>query len=256
MKEEVNSGLQDTNHMSNSHANYLKRLVDYNKSGVGTDLEKLENFVKYTPRSSIARFLVKYELFKKILDIQGCIIECGVYLGGGLMTWAQLSAILEPSNHQRTITGFDTFDGFVNVKEEDKSEQTSQLLKEGGMSLDSFDDINKCIDIYDTSRYLNHIEKVKIIKGDVGKTIPTFVENTPHLIISLLYLDLDIFEPTRIAIDYFIEHMGKGSIIAFDELASPLWPGETQALHHTLGINKYKINRCLFGTAISYIVLD
>ena len=256
MNKKIKSGVQDSNFMSNIQATYLNKLEDYVHEGIGSTLEKLENFSKYVPRSSISRFLVKYELFKKILDIQGCIIECGVFLGGGLMTWAQLSSILEPSNHQRRVIGFDSFSGFPSVHDKDLSDHTSELLKEGGMAADSYEDIQKCISIYNMTRYFNHIEKVEIVKGDMKKSIPYYIEKNKHLVISLLYLDADIYEPTKVSLLNFIEYIPKGGIIAFDELSQPLWPGETQALKDTLGINKFKINRFLFGTSISYIILD
>jgi len=53
-------------------------------------------------------FISKYELFKKIINIHGSIVECG-FIWGGQMTFALLSAILEPINWQRKIIGFDTF---------------------------------------------------------------------------------------------------------------------------------------------------
>jgi len=256
MNKKIKSGVQDSNFMSDIQANYLNKLEDYAHEGVGSTLEKLENFPKYVPRSSLSRFLVKYELFKKILDIQGCIIECGVFLGGGLMTWAQLSSILEPSNHQRRVVGFDTFSGFPSIQDEDKSNHTSKLMKEGGMAIDSHEDIQKCIEIYNMTRYFNHIEKVEIVKGDMKETIPSYIEKNKHLVISLLYLDADIYEPTKVSLLNFIECMPRGGIVAFDELAQPLWPGETKALKDTLGISNFKINRFLFGTSISYIILD
>jgi hypothetical protein len=255
--KKVKSGVQDIKFMSNIQSEYLNELEKYVNEGVGSTLEKLENFSKYVPRSSIARFLVKYELFKKVLDIQGCIVECGVFLGGGLMTWAQLSAILEPSNHQRQIIGFDTFSGFPSVHKEDMSSNTSDLLKEGGMSIDSYEDLRRCIKIYDMTRYFNHIKKVELVKGDIRKTVPLYVKENKHLVISLLYLDADIYEPTKVSLENFLKYMPKGSIIAFDELARSAWPGETQALKDTLGtLNSVKIKRSLFGTSISYIVLE
>ncbi len=65
-------------------------------------------------------FLARYELFKIVADIQGSIIECGVLLGGGLLSFAKLSAILEPYNFQRRVIGFDTFTGFSEVDEHDQ----------------------------------------------------------------------------------------------------------------------------------------
>ena len=60
--------------------------------------DKLRNFAKYVRRQDIARFLCRYEIFKRQLHVKGSLVECGVHHGGGLMTWAQISAILEPYN--------------------------------------------------------------------------------------------------------------------------------------------------------------
>ena len=39
---------------------------------------KMENFPKYVKRQNLTRFLVLYEIFKKIVDVKGSIVECGV----------------------------------------------------------------------------------------------------------------------------------------------------------------------------------
>jgi len=252
---EVDSRLQDASFMSDTHAEYLEGLSTYFNSSFGSTLEKLENFSKYVPRSTIARFLTKYEMFKKVLNVQGSIIECGVFLGGGLMTWAQLSAILEPANHQRRIIGFDTFTGFPDISKEDKSEQTSTIARKGSMKSAAYDDIQKGIDIYDMTRYLNHIPKVELVEGDISKTAEQYFVSNPHLVVSLLYLDLDLFKPTKKAIEMFRPVIPKGGIIAFDQINSPLWPGETLAAIEGLGIDKLKLERFQFGTGISYAVV-
>ena len=48
---------------------------------------KLENFPKYVRRQNLTRFLVLYEIFKKVLDVKGSIVECGVNQGFGTMSW-------------------------------------------------------------------------------------------------------------------------------------------------------------------------
>ncbi len=60
--------------------------------------------------------------------------------------------------------------------------------------------------------------------------MPQFVAEHPHLLVSLLFLDLDLYEPTKVAIECFLPRMPKGAVIAFDELDNPMWPGETLAL--------------------------
>ena len=71
---------------------------------------------------------------------------------------------------------------------------------------------------------------VSLIKGNAINTIPKFIKDNPHLLISLLFLDFDLYEPTKIALTHFLPRMPKGAIVAFDELDNPLWPGETKAM--------------------------
>jgi len=215
---------------------------------------KLEDFTKYVRRQKITRLLAQYEIFKQILDVKGSIIECGVYRGFGLMAWAQLSAILEPVNLTRRIYGFDTFGGFPSIYEKDQSKFSE--IKTGAFCSDSYDELIKLIKIYDSNRYLGHIPKIELIKGDAVETIPEFIENHKHLVVSLLFLDFDLYEPTKAAIENFLPRMPKGAIIAFDELDNPLWPGETQSLVETIGINRLKIKRVEFDPYIGYAVLE
>jgi len=81
--------------------------------------ERFLHFTKYVRRHELARFMVQYELFKKVQPIKGSIVECGVYHGAGVMAWAKLSEILEPYNFLRKIYGFDTFGGFPSVSDVD-----------------------------------------------------------------------------------------------------------------------------------------
>src|SRR5579862_5662497 len=81
--------------------------------------DKLGNFSKYVRRQDIARFLCRYEIFKRQMGSKGSIVECGVHHGGGAMTWAHISATLEPYNYHRKIIGFDTFRGFPAVAAQD-----------------------------------------------------------------------------------------------------------------------------------------
>ncbi|MFC1903322.1 TylF/MycF/NovP-related O-methyltransferase [Chloroflexota bacterium] len=215
---------------------------------------KLENFTKYVRRQRLTRFLAQYELFKRVIDVKGSIIECGVYRGFGLMAWAQLSAILEPVDLTRRIYGFDTFGGFPATHEKDQSKFGK--IDSGALCSYSDDELIELIKIYDSNRFLGHIPKVELIKGDAVKTIPEFVDDNKHLLVSLLFLDFDLYEPTRVAIECFFSRMPKGAIIAFDELDNPLWPGETLALLETIGINKLRIKRIEFDPYIGYAVIE
>jgi len=215
---------------------------------------KLDNFTKYIRRQKLTRLLALYEIFKKILFIKGSIIECGVYKGFGLMAWANMSAVLEPANLTRRIYGFDTFKGHSRVNSKDSNKLMG--IKKGQLSADSYDELNELITIYDSNRFLGHVNKIQLIKGDATKTIPEFMKDNKHLVVSLLFLDFDLYEPTKIALEYFYPRMPKGAILAFDELDNPIWPGETMALLETLGIRKLKIERIEFDPYIGFALID
>ena len=216
--------------------------------------KKMENFPKYVRRQNMTRFLSLYEIFKRIINIKGSIIECGVNEGFGILAWSKLSAILEPSNLTRRIYGFDTFEGFPNINEKDRS-PTSTNINVGDMFADSYDEINELSRAHDSTRFLGHIPKVDLIKGDPAETIPAFLEENPHILVSLLFLDFDLYEPTRTALECFLPRMCKGAVVAFDELDNPLWPGETQALLDVMNAADSRIERLYFDPYIGMITI-
>ena len=232
---------------------YKKPKIFFTISKASTT-DKLKNFSKYVRRQDIARFMVYHELFKKQIGIKGSVVECGVHQGGAIMIWAKLSSILEPYNYHRKIIGFDTFKGFPKVSKIDKN---NKIVKKGMFSekFNILDDIKLSIKDYDKNRFINHISKIELIKGDATKTIPQFLRKNKHLLISLLFLDFDIYKPTFIALKYFLPRMSKGAIIAFDELNNKQWPGATMALLKKFNINKHRINNFQFEPNISYITL-
>ena len=217
--------------------------------------DKLHNFTKYVRRQDIARFLCQTEIFKKQINIKGSIVECGVHQGGSIMTWGHLTATLEPYNYHRKIIGFDTFEGFPSIH---KSDGDTENVRVGNFSedFDTYEELMKCIELYDSNRFINQIPKIELVKGNVNKTIPKYLKDNPHLIVSLLYLDLDLYEPTKIALQNFLPRMPKGSIIAFDEINVDQWPGETLALLDEVGIRNLRIERFEFAPLMSYAILE
>ncbi len=215
---------------------------------------KMENFPKFIKRQNLTRLLSLYEIFKLVVEVKGSIIECGVNQGFGLMSWAKFSSIIEPVNLTRRIYGFDTFEGFPDIDIKDKS-QNSNHVKKGDLKAEVFEELQNLIEIYDSTRFLGHINKIELIKGNAIQTIPEFIKKNPHLLVSLLFLDFDLYEPTKVAIENFIPRMPKGSIIAFDELDNPLWPGETLAMLESHSKYNFEIRRFPFDPYIGYAIL-
>lgn len=230
--------------------------ADYFESSPLQTSLKLTNFAKYARRQDLSRFLAKNELFKLQIDVPGSIIECGCFAGGGLMTFAQLSSIYEPFNHQRRIYGFDTFTGFPSVNEKDANKELQSRKSDLSTHEDIVSEISTAINLHDRNRPISHISKTELVVGDALKTIPAFIENNTHLLVSLLYLDFDLYEPTKLALQTFVSRMPKGAIIAFDELNTANYPGETIALLETLGMRGVTLRKTQFDPYIAYIPLD
>ena len=257
--KETSPVMHDPVTQSDNDYDFREALENYFNSSPGSSTEKLENFGKYVPRQNLARFLTRYEIFKLVQHVQGSIVECGVLFGGGLMSFANISTIMEPYNFQRKIIGFDTFTGFPGIAAEDRTglaERKSAHLVEGGFSVPgAYQDILNCINVYNKNRFLNHFTKVQVIKGDFNETSKQFLKDYPHLIISCLYLDFDIYQPTKTALECFAPRVCKGGVIVFDELNEEAFPGETLAVMEYFEINKLKVQRFPFEPRISYAIM-
>jgi hypothetical protein len=191
------------------------------------------------------------------MEVKGSIVEGGVHDGDGLMAWAKLSAALEPYAIHRKVIGFDTFAGFPAIGEKDESAFGNTQRRAGGFAPESrgYEEIHELVQEFDANRPLKEIEKVILVKGDAVETIPAYVRENPHLLVSLLFLDFDLYAPTRTALECLVPRMCRGAVLAFDEINSARWPGETLALLEMVDIKKHRINRFTMDPNIAYIVL-
>lgn len=76
------------------------------------------------------------------------------------------------------------------------------------------------------------------------------------MVVGLLYLDFDIYKPTKVALENFLPRVPKGSIIVFDEINNKDWVGESKAVLDTIGFSNLRIKRFNFNTYMSYTVLE
>jgi len=254
----ITKGLvRESGNQSSGDLTYIEHASAYWAASPGAPHVKLEAFAKYASRQALTKFIARLELFRMQLDVNGSIVEVGVHRGASLMSWAQMSAIFEPVNYLRKIIGFDTFAGFPSLSAQDQA-GSSEHLKAGGFAAgeDAEQDLQAAIRLFDENRLMNHIAKVELVRGDVSKTLPAYLEANPHLVVSLLHLDADLYEPTRVTLAHLVPRMPKGAIIAFDELNMKLFPGETLATLETLGIRNLRLRRFPYATSLSYAVLE
>jgi len=202
----------------------------------------------FSDRIQVTQMLSRVELFKMALDIPGAIIECGVHRGNSLMLYFHLSMLLEPYARNRTIIGFDTFEGFRSISKDHDPENVHESI----FSDTDYDILEKLINMNDKIRPLSNIPRCELIKGDIVKTVPEFINTRPDLGVAMLIIDVDIYEPTKVALNSFIPLMPKGSIVVLDEVFYRYYCGETVALKEVIDLNKYEIKRLPFDSAVGY----
>lgn len=245
---DITQSLFQVDKMKSDELNCLNAIIDNFDCFPITTREKLENFPNWVRHRDLARFLYKSEIYKSILTVPGVIFECGVLFGGSLATWLHLGEIYEPVNYGRRVFGFDTFEGFPDVSEVDKPKNPKhpELYNKGTYSaLHAENMIYDLFSLVDRTRKLAQIPRMRLVKGDVRKTVPQVLEDDKSILISLLSLDLDLYEPTKAVLEACLPRMPKGAAICLDELCYEDWPGETVAvLDSFVNINNVKIERC------------
>ncbi len=196
----------------------------------------LESFPLYVRRVNLSRFLVHYELFKMANDLPGSIVECGVYRGASLLTWAKLLEIFYPGNRVRKVIGFDNFAGFPGLVPDDGPEEPGRSKVQGGWNAAPYyDELLEHLEIFHADSFVPRAKRVELVVGDLEQTAPEYVEKHPGLRISLLHLDCDIYKPTLAGLKAFYPHVVQGGVVILDEYGMSEWPGESRAFEEYFG---------------------
>lgn len=237
---------------SNKEHCIRKNFYDLFKDSPILENELLSNLGLYTSRQTLSRILFMHEIYKKIINTHGVIMEFGVRWGQNLALFENFRGMYEPFNYNRKIIGFDTFNGFPSVSCVDKN------LKKGdyGVSENYEEHLAKVLAYHESESPISHIKKYELIKGDATETLKEYLKNNPHTIIALAYFDFDIYEPTKECLELIKDHITKGTILGFDELNVSDFPGETVALKEVLGLSSYRIQRLPISSLQSYIEID
>jgi SAM-dependent methyltransferase len=183
----------------------------------------IDQFALYAGEQTLATRLATYEILKQTLDVPGHIVEFGVWHGANLMFLAKTLRLLQP-NTAKLLFGFDNFAGLPAASGADGARAAgTQGAYRGNEQV-----LRAAIELYGLDDW------VHLIKGDALETIPAFEEKFPEVLVSLAWLDFDLYEPTKAALRFLARRLAVGGIVVFDEALSSAWPGETLALREFL----------------------
>lgn len=217
------------------------------------DQELLMNLGLYLSRQSLSRILYMHELYQKILNVHGVIMEFGVRWGQNMSLFQSFRGIYEPFNYNRKIIGFDTFEGFPNVDSKDGPKVASGDYGVGDNYVEYLENI---LNFHEQESPISHMKKFELVKGDAVETLDAYLEKHPETVIAMAYFDFDLYKPTKECLEKIQDRLTKGSIVAFDELNCSDFPGETLALKEVWGLSRYALKRTPLNPKCAYVVVD
>jgi len=228
-------------------------LVDRLRASRIPDAELLDNIGLYLTRQTLSRINFMQMLYQMIVPVHGVIMEFGVRWGQNMALFSTLRGIHEPFNYNRKIIGFDTFDGFPSVSLHDGG---GVQPGDYGVVENWSEELEGILDFHTQNAPIPHKKKHELVEGDATVTLPGYLKEHPETIVALAYFDFDIYKPTHDCLEAILPYLTKGSVLAFDELNTPQFPGETIAVREVLGLSRYAIKRDPSNPLTSYLVIE
>jgi len=228
----------------------------YNRKKFATQkfYDSFNDFIFSSDRRVFGKLIHRYDFFLKTKHLPGDIVEVGVFKGSGIATWSKFIDLFA-THTTKTVIGFDLFN-IPETKQVLDTYKNGEIMKTvinrtetNMLTVDSVEEQLRNANI-DSSRYL-------LIPGDVSKTSLDFVKNNPGFRISVLYLDVDLEEPTYGALCALWDRVVPGGYIIFDEY-------EYHKFDESNGVDKflkekgikYKIITTNFYAPSAYIIKE
>ena len=230
--------------VSHDQLEFRQRLEEaFVKTPIPTE-ELMTSMGIYMRSSALVKILVLNDLFRRIHNVPGCIMEFGTRWGQNLIVFENLRAIYEPFNKTRKIIGFDTFEGYQGSSNLDKA---SAIFSEGTyQTTENYPDyLRQLLSIHEGNNVLGHVSAGhEVIAGNVSNTVASFLELQPATIVALAYFDIGLYTPTKDALQAIKPHLVPGSVILLDQLTWAESPGEAVAFKETFQRSEYTIEKC------------
>ena len=144
---------------------------------------------------------------KSVESIEGDVVEFGVFKGGSLLAMAK--------NTNKKIYGLDTFEGLPKPNKEIDGER-SYVIKMNNTNIFA---VQNMLD-------KNNIKNVELMQGLFKDTILELKDKR----FSFAYVDCDLYEGTKQALEFLMPRMNKGGIIAIDDFCSNYYLGVRKAV--------------------------
>lgn len=228
---------------------------DFIRNSPIPDAELGRNLALYMNRQLMSRILFMNELYQRIVEVHGIVIEFGTRWGQNMAIFHNLRGMVEPFNMNRKLVCFDTFEGFPEVSIEDGA---YQYVKTGELSVTvGYEQhLQAVLEWHESQSPLSSIRRFDIRKGDAVEELQRYLKENPQTIVALAYFDMDLYRPTKNCLEFLKPYLTRGSVVGFDEMNVKEWQGETIAYREVFPLDRYRIQRWPHSSSASFIVID
>lgn len=210
--------------------------------------EAIRTCLKYS-MTNAERMWAIIQSLKLIADknILGDIVECGVWRGGNILLF---SLLLKKYDLKKNIWAHDTYEGMSEPTVEDVNfrgidskkilEQEPKVLVGDTHNIwcySTIDEVQKNI-----LAHVDDIKNIRFIKGKVEETLK-HEKNLPKQI-SLLRLDTDWYESTKVELEVLYPRLVSGGILIIDDYGH--WRGSKKA------VDEYFAGKNIFLHRVDY----
>jgi hypothetical protein len=213
--------------------------------------DAFNSFIFSEDRNIFNKMWAKMYFYEMTKNLHGDIVECGVFKGSGLAVWLKLLDMYEP-NSIKQVLGFDYFDpNFVeDLKDTTDKDTMVQVFKRCDAKKSELSESAV------QERLINagfKQDKFQLIQGDIGITSKSFFNDKPGLRISVLYLDLDLEEPTYTTLINMWDRVVTGGVVIFDEYAYHNW-SESNAVDRFIKERGLKLYSTQIKTPTAFLI--
>lgn len=182
-------------------------------------------------------FITLDKIINSLDNINGDIIECGVYKGKTLLGIAH---ILRKKGINTQIFGLDTFEGNPSPSHEDKlgNGKTHPHAKKGYYDDVSFEALNKKI------HHLGFSDQIQLLRGEFQSTLPILQDKS----FSIVHLDCSLYRSYKTCLEFLYDKVLPGGYIIFDDYGElgATFPGAQRAIDEFFK-NKPETIECFKG---------
>jgi len=175
------------------------------------------------------------QLLERASQLDGDVIECGVYQGKSLL---RIATWLKERGIRKMIHGLDSFDGFPRdgISEADLGRgRTLQQVRQRFRGASQFP--------YRILRTAADLDlPIKLHVGYFEETLPRLIASGKQF--CFVHLDCDLYESYRLCLEKLYDATVPGGVILFDEYKSTVWRGATRAIDEFLASHREQLEVC------------